>query len=206
MPPLADHALAARLRWCYDGRVRMPIARVLLIIGAVGGLTAWVVAQGTVVPAGRRAPAAAPARDAARREAAATRRDSDFDVAVGRLRAGLGLMPAPSASGRNPFRFGARPSQRAALTGAHPAATSAPIESAEAGSAADRPLMHLLGVAADGTGTDPVRTAVIATARQLYLVREGEQIALRFLVVRISEDAVELRDLVSDETFSLPLR
>ena len=46
---------------------------------------------------------------------------------------------------------------------------------------------------------------MIATPRQLYLVREGEQIALRFQVVRIGADAVELRDLVNDETFPLVL-
>jgi hypothetical protein len=66
--------------------------------------------------------------------------------------------------------------------------------------------MQLLGVAAEEAGDAPVRTAVIATPRQLYLVREGEQIALRFQVLRISTDVVELRDLAADETFQLALR
>ncbi|HZA35855.1 MAG TPA: hypothetical protein VE505_13045 [Vicinamibacterales bacterium] len=66
--------------------------------------------------------------------------------------------------------------------------------------------MQLLGVAAEEGDAAPVRTAVIGTPRQLYLVREGEQMALRFLVLRIGTDAVELRDLATDDTFQLALR
>src|SRR5215217_7127068 len=39
-------------RRCYDDAVPMATVRVLLIVGAVGGLTAWAVAQGAAVPAG----------------------------------------------------------------------------------------------------------------------------------------------------------
>jgi hypothetical protein len=186
----------------------MALVRVLLIVGAVGGLTAWVIAQGTSTPAGPRdhpaAPlAAAPATEAMSR--AATTTDPDFDVEISRLRARLGVMPTPSLSGRNPFEFGAVPSSRHAATSGHHSSALAPADAAP-DATPDRPPMQLLGVAADGSGAAPVRTAVIATPRQLYLVREGEQIALRFLVVRVSDDAVELRDLVSDDTFSLSLR
>jgi hypothetical protein len=187
----------------------MAMVRVLLIVGAVGGLTAWVIAQGTTNPAGPRDHPAAPLAPAAATEAvsrAATTRDPDFDVEISRLRARLGVMPTPSLSGRNPFEFGAAPSSRRASTSGHHSSALAPADAAEPDATPDRPPMQLLGVAADGSGAAPVRTAVIATPRQLYLVREGEQIALRFLVVRISDDAVELRDLVSDDTFPLALR
>jgi hypothetical protein len=184
----------------------MAPVRVLLIVGAVGGLTAWVVAQGTAVPAAT--PDAArgttgTALTATRQPAPPLPGDPGFDVEINRLRAEVGGMPSPMGSGRNPFRFGATErSARAAVPAQH---TAAPAEVA-ADPAPDRPVMQLLGVADDGTGTPRVRTAVIATARQLYLVREGEQIALRFQVLRIGDDAVELRDLVSDETFPLALR
>ena len=194
----------------------MAIARVLLIVAAVGGLTAWVVAQGTTLPAQPRGATATmattPARDHAGRDHAgqdssAAPGDPAFDVEVSRLREGLGVMPAPSASGRNPFQFGVTRSEHPPLAGTHHPAALAAGESANAEAAADRPPMQLLGVAADGEdGAAPVRTAVIATPRQLYLVREGEQMALRFQVVRIGSDAVELLDLASDQTFSLTLR
>jgi len=188
----------------------MATVRVLLILGAVGGLTAWVVAQGTAVPAATprpARPATAAALTVTRRPAPPRPGDPGFDVEIDRLRAEVGGMPSPMGSGRNPFRFGAtEPSAHAAVP-RHPGPAPAPVAGSDAGDMApDRPLMQLLGVADDGTGTARVRTAVIATAQQLYLVREGEQIALRFQVVRIGDDAVELRDLVSDKTFPLALR
>jgi Tfp pilus assembly protein PilP len=66
--------------------------------------------------------------------------------------------------------------------------------------------MQLLGIAEDGADSTLERTAVIATPRQVYLVKEGEQIAFRFQVVRIGPDAVELRDLAHDSTFTIALR
>jgi hypothetical protein len=193
------------LRWCYDCRDRMAIPRVLLIVGAVGGLTAWVIAQGSPVSGRQEAPSVARgARGAGTpRQAASASRDPAFDLEVHRLRTGVSVMPSPSASGRNPFRFGAA-SPRPDGGAAHHSAT---LPTHEAGTTpADRPPMQLLGVAADENSGSLVRTAVIATPRQLYLVREGEQIAFRFQVTRISSDAVELRDLVGDETFQLALR
>jgi hypothetical protein len=188
----------------------MATVRVLLIVGAVGGLTAWVVAQGTAVPAATPSSARAATGTilAVTKQPAPPRPgDPGFDVEINRLRAEVGGMPSPMGSGRNPFRFGpTERSARAAVPPHHGAAPAQVAATATGGIAPDRPLMQLLGVADDGTGTARVRTAVIATARQLYLVREGEQIALRFQVVRIGEDAVELRDLVSDETFPLALR
>jgi hypothetical protein len=186
----------------------MAISRVLLIVGAVGGLTAWVIAQGSPVSGrqhdtsvGRGAAGASTTR-----QAASASRDPAFDVEVDRLRTGVSAMPPPSASGRNPFRFGPTSPRRDGVA-AHPTATLGAQETPETGTAAaDRPPMQLLGVAADENGGSLVRTAVIATPRQLYLVREGEQIALRFQVTRISSDAVELRDLVNDDAFQLALR
>ena len=203
-----DRGLAGRLRWCYDGRDRMAIPRVLLIVGAVGGLTAWVIAQGSPVSGRQEGPSVArgAAGASTTRQAASASRDPAFDMEVDRLRTGVSVMPSPSASGRNPFRFGATSPRRDGVA-AHPSATLAAHETLEAATAAaDRPPMQLLGVAADENGGSLVRTAVIATPHQLYLVREGQQIAFRFQVTRISSDAVELRDLVGDATFQLALR
>jgi hypothetical protein len=188
----------------------MATVRVLLIVGAVGGLTAWAVAQGAAVPAGDAAGAPAVRTEVPREPAGRTTTsmpvEPGFEVGVDRLRTGLGVMPSPSASGRNPFRFGA---QRLVprRSSAQPPAAVSPDDAADAGPVApDRPPMQLLGVATEEDGPAPIRTAVIATPRQLYLLREGEQMALRFQVLRIGTDAVELRDLATDETFHLALR
>jgi hypothetical protein len=187
----------------------MATVRVLLIVGAVGGLTAWAVAQGAAVPAGGRAGTSSvrahSPRGTADGTAAVTAVEPGFEVAIDRLRTGLGVMPAPTESGRNPFRFGADRSVRRTSAAQHRALVQA--DSTDPGPAApDRPPMQLLGVAAEEGDAAPVRTAVIGTPRQLYLVREGEQMALRFLVLRIGTDAVELRDLATDDTFQLALR
>ena len=188
----------------------MATVRVLLIVGAVGGLTAWAVAQGAAVPAGVRAGASSVGAQAPRGTAdgtaAVTAVEPGFEIAVERLRTGLGVMPAPTESGRNPFRFGADRSVGRTSAAQH-RATLVQAESTGPGPVApDRPPMQLLGVAAEEGDAAPVRTAVIGTPRQLYLVREGEQMALRFLVLRIGTDAVELRDLATDDTFQLALR
>ena len=183
----------------------MATVRVLLIVGAVGGLTAWAVAQGAAVPAGVRAGTSSVRAQAPRGTADATAVQPGFEVAIDRLRTGLGVMPAPTESGRNPFRFGADRSVRGTSAAQHRVLVQA--DSSDPRPAApDRPPMQLLGVAAEEGDAAPVRTAVIGTPRQLYLVREGEQMALRFLVLRIGTDAVELRDLATDDTFQLALR
>jgi hypothetical protein len=184
----------------------MATVRVLLIVGAVGGLTAWAVAQGAAVPAGARADTSSVRAQAPRGTAGRAAAEPGFEVGIDRLRTGLGMMPAPAASGRNPFRFGADPSVRRTSAARH-RATLVQAESADTGPVApDRPPMQLLGVAAEEGDAAPVRTAVIGTPSQLYLVREGEQMALRFQVLRIGTDAVDLRDLATDDTFQLALR
>jgi hypothetical protein len=189
----------------------MATVRVLLILCAVGGLTAWAVAQGSAVPAAVPADASpvgtAAVREPAGPTAATTAGEPGFDLKIDRLRTGLGVMPSPSAPGRNPFQFGAeRPARRPASGAQHGVALEGD-EGTEAGPVApDRPPMQLVGVATEESDGAPIRTAVIATARQLYLVREGEQIALRFQVLRIGSDVVELRDLATDDPFQLALR
>jgi hypothetical protein len=189
----------------------MATVRVLLIVGAVGGLTAWAVAQGSAVPSGAPADASSVRAEAAREPVdgpgVTTAAEPGFDVEINRLRAGLAVMPSLSAPGRNPFRFGADPSVRHLPSAAQERAVLVGTEGTDPTPAApDRPAMQLLGVAAEEGGEIAVRTAVIATPRQLYLVREGEQIALRFQVLRIGSDVVELRDLATDDTFQLALR
>jgi hypothetical protein len=203
--------LVGRHRRCYDDAVPMATVRVLLILGAVGGLTAWAVAQGSAVPAADPLSATSVPTEGVREPAgptgSTTAGEPGFELEIDRLRTGLGVMPSPPASGRNPFRFGAeRRARRPASAAPHGVALEGD-ESTDAGPVApDRPPMQLLGVAADESDGAPLRTAVIATARQLYLVREGEQIALRFQVLRIGSDVVELRDLATDEPFQLALR
>jgi hypothetical protein len=92
---------------------------------------------------------------------------------------------------RNPFGFQGRRSAagRAATVSALP-----------------RPEMELEGIAEETGNGHPLRTAVIAAAGELIFAKEGDRVLSRFLVVRITEDAVQLRDDEGGGTFSLVLK
>jgi hypothetical protein len=68
-----------------------------------------------------------------------------------------------------------------------------------------RPELRLIGMAEDTRDGLTVRTAVVAGLNQVYLVKEGEQIAMRFLVKRIGADAVEVEDLSDSAPLTLAL-
>jgi hypothetical protein len=57
--------------------------------------------------------------------------------------------------------------------------------------------------AADG---GVVRTAIISSPTQLYLVKEGETVAARYRVTKISPDAVELADVNGGASLRLTLK
>lgn len=98
---------------------------------------------------------------------------------------------------RNPFSFGDDPPDSAGGTHAAAVAVAAPEP------AASRPEMRLSGIAEE-TGDDrPVRTAVISSHGQVVLAREGDRIFARFVVRRITADAVQLEDSAGGEVFTL---
>ena len=93
--------------------------------------------------------------------------------------------------GRDVFRFAAPP-QAARLI---PRALPPPID---APPVPPRPALRLIGVAEDnadaGASGRPMRMAIISAPDQLYMVKEGERVASRYGVKRISSDVVELVD------------
>ena len=58
----------------------------------------------------------------------------------------------------------------------------------------------LVGLAEDPGPEGPERTAIIAGLGQLFFVKEGEQVTLRYRVAKISADVVELAE-AGDGTF-----
>jgi hypothetical protein len=66
--------------------------------------------------------------------------------------------------------------------------------------------LKLSGIAEDETADGPVRTAILSGFGQLFLVKEGEAVAERYRVLRISSDVVELADLTEGHTIRLVLR
>jgi hypothetical protein len=113
-----------------------------------------------------------------------------------RLRQRLAVAPAPRAPIRNPFTFAAREPVPVA---ARPQALAMPV-------AADPPLpeleLVLLGVAEEGSA----RTAMIGSGDELLMATEGQTLAGRYRVAKVSADAIELVDLVTGATRRLFLK
>jgi hypothetical protein len=119
----------------------------------------------------------------------------------------LDAMPGRVEARRNPFRFGVHRGSEARAA-ARPAGDSWSDDvSADEPQRPARPSLQLLGIAedvdADGT---TVRTAVVSAMNHVHLVREGDQVALRFLVRRVDADGVEVEDLTDERLVHLPLR
>lgn len=171
--------------------------RGVVAVAIVAVVAAWVLASAGDAPALPDAPSL-------RQAAADAERAAIVEASVARLRARLADMPVRPEGSRNPFQFQAR---------AHPAHARAPrtivtdVPQAEAEpSAPARPELRLIGMAEDAHDGLAERTAVVAGLNQVYLVKEGEQIAMRFLVKRIGADAVEIEDLSDSTAITLGLR
>src|SRR5207253_8110048 len=106
---------------------------------------------------------------------------------IARLHDQLRPSATPRQPSRNLFSYGARPVKPAPPPVA-PVPKPAITEAAPLRPAA--PPLKLSGIAEDNTPAGWVRTAVISTAGQLFLVKEGEKVTERYQVVKISSDVV----------------
>jgi hypothetical protein len=129
-------------------------------------------------------------------------RGDELAVEVARLHERLRPTATPRQPGRNLFSF-----QAAAARVAPTVAAPAPAALVEAPAALPAlPPLKLAGIAEDAGPEGPVRTAIISGPGQLFLVKEGETVMLRYRVAKISEDVVELIDLGDNSIRRLALR
>jgi hypothetical protein len=167
----------------------MTVRRAAILVIVLGALAAWIAAAATSGVREIRpiTPFAPPAID---------KSGVALEAEITRLHDHL----RPSASprlGRDLFQFVA---PRPRITAQAPA-PSLILPSPAPPPAPAAPALTLIGVAQDVADGAPVRTAIISTPGQLFLVKEGEEVTaagLRYRVVRISGDAVELS--AADET------
>ena len=120
---------------------------------------------------------------------------------IARLHEQLRPSAAPLQPSRNLFSFAVRqPKTAAPIQTPKPALSEAPAARPAA------PPVKLSGIAEDQTANGVVRTAIVSTPGQLFLVKEGEQVTDRFRVIKISSDVVELADLTDNTTLRLALK
>jgi hypothetical protein len=174
----------------------MNLKRTATIVVVGAALAAWLAAATT---SGQRDLAPRPVE----RSATADARSEALAAEVARLGERLHPTVEPREPGRNLFQFTTmRPRPAPVVAGPVKAAVS---EAAPIAPVAPLPF-KLVGVAEDAGPDGPVRTAIISGSGQLFLVKEGQNVTLRYRVVKISADVVELQDLGDHTTLRLALK
>jgi hypothetical protein len=151
------------------------------VFGAVGALVAAMIAGAATSLAPRPTPMPAPAGDGVELQGA------DLAAEIERLQERLRPTAQPLTPARNLFEYRRPPS---AFAPSAPPAAVAPAPSPEP----LLPAFHLIGIADEEGDSGPVRTAIISESGGVLLVKEGEMVAGRWLVVSIAGETVDLRD------------
>ena len=158
---------------------RMNFKRTATIVVVGGVFAAWL--ANAMTPVGR-----APAASISGRARPVEARDADLAKEITRLHDRLRPEAVPSTPGRNLFEF----RKARAVAVAEPRVETQPALLA----AAPQMPLTLAGIAEDGGASGVVRTAIISATGQLFLVKEGEEVSLRYRVAAITADGVDLRD------------
>ena len=66
--------------------------------------------------------------------------------------------------------------------------------------------LKLVGIAEDTSDDGVVRTAIVSGYGDLFLVKEGESVTLRYRVSRVLSDLVELVDVTDQTTLRLAIQ
>lgn len=175
----------------------MKSTRVAVLLGGATLLAAWFAAAagtggGNQTESARPAPTPTAQVDPAIAEV--------LEQAEG-LRARLDSAPRPQEPSRNPFTFkveARRPVSEPVVEQAPPLPTLSAL--------APRPALTLVGIGSTTTGESTTRTAIISGLGDLFLVKVGEEVAGRYRVNAVGEDAVELVELSGGTPFTLVLR
>ena len=172
----------------------MNVKRTVMIGAAGGAVAVWIAAAATsnTRPVAPVVPVKTNVVD---------RSGADLAVEVRRLHERLRPNDTPLHS-RDLFRYVAKP-VRPASTAAVTAPVAPPVEPPPAETVAP---LKLEGLAEDRGDQGAVRTAIISGFGDIFLVKEGENVTLRYRVAKISPDAVELTDLTDNSPLRLALR
>lgn len=161
--------------------------------GVVGGaLAAWLAAAATSGPSEGAAPPPIkpPAIDS---------RGAELTAEIQRLHERLRPSAAPRQPGRNLFEF-STPRVRERHTVEAPAAITEPAVPAP-------PPLKLAGLAEDaGPDGSTIRTAILSSGGQIVLAKEGDLVAARYRITKISAGAVDLVDVTDNATLRLLLK
>ena len=174
-------------------RTFMNVKRTATIVAIGGAFAAWLYAAATSGNRDRLQPfeIQPPAID---------RRGDELAAEIARLHERLRPSVTPRQPGRDLFSF-VSPAAGPATASNTPAA---PVDSPIVRPAP--PALKLSGIAEDVTPDGLVRTAILSGSGELFVAKEGDTVAERYRIVKISADVVELEDLTEGTTVRLALK
>ena len=109
----------------------------------------------------------------------------------------------PRQAVRNPFVFASTARRSAERPGP---TRESPQHDTLTPTVALPPVLKLVGLGEDVTPTGTVRTAILSGSGDLVLAKEGDTVAGRYRVLRISSEIVELSDVIDGSTRRLVLK
>ena len=176
-----------------SGLTPMNVKRAATIVVVGGALAAWLAAAATSGTRGGAPPLVVetPAVDA---------HGAELATEVARLHDRLRPDATPKHT-RNLFAFAIQKPRPAVVV-----APPAPALTEAARPPVAPPSLKLVGVAEDAGPNGPERTAIISGLGQLFLVKEGENVTVRYRVAKVSADVVELADADDGTTLRLALK
>lgn len=126
---------------------------------------------------------------------------ADLAKEIARLHDRLRPDATPRQPGRNLFAFRAAPQPVAPQPSVAPALSEpvAPVRPPQ-------PPMQLAGIAQDDGPDGAVRTAIVSSGGQVFLVKPGDAVTTRYRVARVGEDVVELTDTIDGSIRRLALK
>ena len=166
-----------------------------VVIGVIGGaLAVWLAAAATSTSRNT-APVVMP------KPSVIDASGAELAAEIARLHERLRPTDTPLQT-RDLFRY----ARRASGVRRPPPEIPAPVPQARPDSSPAAAQLKLVGIAEDVGDSGPVRTAIVSGFGELFLVKEGEAVTLRYRVSRISSEAVELIDVTDNTTIRLALK
>lgn len=173
----------------------MNVKRTLVLGAACGALAVWLSAAATsnmrsALPLSPTPPSAIDIGGA------------ELSAEIARLHERLRPTATPVKS-RDLFHYAARSTRpRDAVAAPGPPVVAAPLPVTVPAAAAVR----LVGIAEDPGADGPLRTAIVSASGDLFFVKEGETVALRYRIVSISATGAVVTDLADNSTLRLALK
>ena len=181
---------------CYDPMTFMNVKRTAQFVLVGGAAAVWLAAAAT---SGDRTGRAVEVTEIT----PADPRAAVLAAEIARLHERPKSVALPRQPVRNPFVFASTARRSTERPGP---SRESPQHDTTTPTVALPPALKLVGIGEDETSAGTVRTAILSGSGDLVLAKEGDTVAGRYRVLRISSEIVELADVIDGATRRLVLK